>query len=91
MKKALEAYWAGASTRDELAAAASAVEAQAWRDQSAAGIDLIALDGTLYDQVNTRAARLFWRCPVWLRGGGGGGGGGHTTACRRLHSPCCPL
>ncbi|KAL4447714.1 hypothetical protein ABPG75_004933 [Micractinium tetrahymenae] len=51
MKKALEAYWAGSSSKEELAAASAAVEARAWRDQAAAGIDLIGLDGTLYDQV----------------------------------------
>lgn len=52
MKKALEAYWAGSSSKEELAATTAAVEAQAWRDQAAAGIDLIGLDGTLYDQVS---------------------------------------
>jgi 5-methyltetrahydropteroyltriglutamate--homocysteine methyltransferase len=51
MKRALEDYWAGRSGPDALLAAARAVEEGAWRAQAAAGIDLIALDGTLYDHV----------------------------------------
>lgn len=51
MKKALEAHWSRGITSAELLEAASAVEAAAWRAQAEAGIDLIGLDGTLYDQV----------------------------------------
>ena len=51
MKKALEAYWGGASSQGALLAAAHAVEADAWRCQQAAGIDRVGLDSTLYDQV----------------------------------------
>lgn len=51
MKKALEAHWSGATDAQALLEAAAAVEAQAWRRQADAGIDLIGLDGTLYDQV----------------------------------------
>ena len=51
MKKALEAHWSGAITAAELLRVAADVEAAAWRAQTEAGIDLIGLDGTLYDQV----------------------------------------
>lgn len=51
IKKALEAHWSGKITAAELLAAAADVEAAAWRAQAEAGIDLIGLDGTLYDQV----------------------------------------
>lgn len=51
MKKALEDYWAGKSPQNELIAVSQAVDEAAWRAQDAAGIDLIALDGTFYDHV----------------------------------------
>lgn len=51
MKKALEEYWAGKSTKEALLETAKSVEAAAWKAQADAGIDLIALDGTLYDQM----------------------------------------
>ena len=51
MKKALEDYWAGKSSEADLIATSHAIEAAAWTAQADAGIDLIALDGTLYDQI----------------------------------------
>jgi hypothetical protein len=51
LKTALERHWAGAASAAELKAAAAAVEDAAWRAQAAAGVDLIGLDGTLYDHV----------------------------------------
>lgn len=51
MKTALEKYWKGGITEQELLDTAAQVQADAWRRQQAAGIDRIALDGTLYDQV----------------------------------------
>ncbi len=43
-------HWKGKLSGDELLAAAAKVDADAWRLQRDAGIDLVALDGTLYDQ-----------------------------------------
>lgn len=51
MKKALEDYWAGKSSQADLVAVSQATEAGAWAAQAQAGIDLIALDGTYYDQI----------------------------------------
>lgn len=51
MKKALEAHWAGTSDAQALLSTAAGVEAEAWRRQADAGIQLIAIDGTLYDHV----------------------------------------
>ena len=52
LKKALEAYWAGNSSRDALAAAAAAIRRANWQAQQAAGLDLIPVnDFSLYDQV----------------------------------------
>lgn len=51
MKKALEDYWAGKSSEADLIATSHAIEAAAWTAQADCGIDLIALDGTLYDQI----------------------------------------
>ena len=50
-KKALESYWAGKSTQADLLTATHHVEEAAWLTQAAAGVNLIALDGTLYDHV----------------------------------------
>lgn len=50
-KKALEAYWSGATDAAALLEATAAVEASAWRAQAAAGVERVGLDGTLYDQV----------------------------------------
>ena len=43
-------HWKGKLSGDDLLAAAAKVDADAWRLQRDAGIDLVALDGTLYDQ-----------------------------------------
>lgn len=51
MKKALEKYWDKKISVDELFQARNALQETAWNDQSKAGINSIALDGTLYDQV----------------------------------------
>lgn len=54
MKKALEEYWSGGIDGATLLATAAAVDDGAWRAQAAAGIDLVGLDSTLYDQVRLR-------------------------------------
>jgi len=51
MKKGLEDFWAKKTTADELLAISRSVEELAWTTQAEAGIDLVALDGTLYDHV----------------------------------------
>jgi len=51
MKKALELYWAGNSSKEALMAVAKQVEESAWKAQADAGVDLVALDGTCYDQM----------------------------------------
>jgi hypothetical protein len=51
MKKALEDFWSKKSSEADLVAISHAVEAQAWTAQADAGVDLIALDGTYYDQI----------------------------------------
>ena len=51
MKSALESFWNGKSTSDELLSVAREVELSAWCEQADAGIEKIALDGTLYDHV----------------------------------------
>lgn len=50
MKKALESYWSGI-TGEEMVAVANQVEIDSWQKQADAGIDLVALDGTMYDHV----------------------------------------
>ncbi|MEK6398636.1 MAG: 5-methyltetrahydropteroyltriglutamate--homocysteine S-methyltransferase, partial [Terriglobus sp.] len=52
LKFALEGYWSGKRTEDELLATASSLRAEHWKLQKAAGIDVIpANDFSLYDQV----------------------------------------
>lgn len=51
IKKALESYWSGGITGEEMIAVANQVEVSAWTEQANAGIDLVALDGTMYDHV----------------------------------------
>ncbi|GAB5034800.1 5-methyltetrahydropteroyltriglutamate--homocysteine methyltransferase [Nannochloropsis oceanica] len=51
MKKALEEYWAGKSSKEALIAVAKQVEESAWKAQADAGVDFVALDGTCYDQM----------------------------------------
>lgn len=51
MKRALEAFWSSKISEEDLQNAFEAVETAAWEAQAQAGIDLIALDSTLFDQV----------------------------------------
>jgi len=51
MKKALESYWSGVITGEEMVAVANQVEIASWQEQADSGIDLVALDGTMYDHV----------------------------------------
>ncbi|GLC44440.1 5-methyltetrahydropteroyltriglutamate--homocysteine methyltransferase [Pleodorina starrii] len=51
IKVALESYWKGQSSEEQLLRTAHRVEADAWRLQKSAGIEAVGLDGTLYDQV----------------------------------------
>jgi len=51
MKKSLEAFWKGQITKDVLISNSNEIESSAWAEQAAAGLDFVALDGTLYDQV----------------------------------------
>lgn len=51
MKKALESFWAGKSSEAELVAVARETERAAWQAQKDAGLDLVGLDSTLYDQI----------------------------------------
>jgi 5-methyltetrahydropteroyltriglutamate--homocysteine methyltransferase len=52
LKKALEAYWAGAVKQGNLLQTAARLRAQAWQKQNAAGVDLIpSNDFSLYDHV----------------------------------------
>lgn len=51
MKKALESFWSGKSTADDLRTVAEQTERVAWLSQKDAGLDLVALDSTYYDQI----------------------------------------
>jgi len=51
MKVALESYWAGKLSEEDLLATAHQVDEGAWKAQAEAGIDLVGLDGTLYDHI----------------------------------------
>jgi len=52
LKKAVEAYWAGNSSREKLLAAAREIRRQNWASQHAAGLDQIPTgDFSLYDHV----------------------------------------
>lgn len=51
MKRALESYWKGKSTTEELLSVSNEVQRKAWAVQKDAGVSLIGLDGTLYDQM----------------------------------------
>jgi 5-methyltetrahydropteroyltriglutamate--homocysteine methyltransferase len=44
-------FWKGKTSEPDLVASFAAVDEEAWRAQQAAGVQLIALDGTYYDQV----------------------------------------
>lgn len=52
LKRALEGYWSGKRTGDELEATAAAVRRSNWNSQTAAGLDLVPVnDFSLYDHV----------------------------------------
>eukprot|EP00803_Ostreobium_quekettii_P006679 evm.model.scf_2322.1 EVM.evm.TU.scf_2322.1 scf_2322:720-7536(+) len=51
LKRALESYWKGNSSAEELICVSNEVQRKAWTAQKDAGVSLIGLDGTLYDQV----------------------------------------
>lgn len=51
LKRVLERYWKGNATVQELNDAAKQIQRQAWTAQKDAGVSLVGLDGTLYDQV----------------------------------------
>lgn len=59
VKKALEAFWSGKLKADDLLQSVKTVEAENWKTQLQAGIDLIGVgDGTLYDHVLDWIIRL---------------------------------
>lgn len=59
LKWALEGYWAGRSTADELEAQAGSVRRDNWRTVAAAGVDLVpSNDFSLYDHVLDAAVAL---------------------------------
>lgn len=51
MKKALEAFWSGKLSAEQLISVYHTTENVAWKAQKDAGVDLIGLDSTLYDQI----------------------------------------
>lgn len=51
MKVALERYWSGKITADQLMETSYDVQAEAWQLQASAGVTRVGIDGTLYDQV----------------------------------------
>jgi Cobalamin-independent synthase, N-terminal domain len=48
----VRSFWKKRISQEELLSTAAKVQADAWKTQADAGIDLIGLDGTLYDQVS---------------------------------------
>lgn len=52
-------FWKKRISQEELLSTAAKVQADAWKTQADAGIDLIGLDGTLYDQVSTAETPTF--------------------------------
>jgi len=67
MKTALEAFWSGKSSEANLMATSNAVDEAAWRSQADAGVQLIALDGTLYDHVADFAVTYLGLVPERFR------------------------
>ncbi|MGC4190010.1 MAG: 5-methyltetrahydropteroyltriglutamate--homocysteine S-methyltransferase [Thermomicrobiales bacterium] len=64
VKKALEAFWSGKITAEELATTADTIRNAGWESQSAAGLDLLPVnDFSLYDQVLDTIA-LFGAVPA---------------------------
>jgi len=59
LKKALEACWAGSSSRADLLDAARSLRLRHWKDQVGAGIDIVPVgDFSLYDHMLDMAVRL---------------------------------
>jgi len=59
LKKALEAFWAGSSSRADLLDTARSLRLRHWQDQVAAGIDIVPVgDFSLYDHMLDMAVRL---------------------------------
>lgn len=59
LKKALESYWAGNSTQEELQAVGRELRARHWRQQKAAGIDKVPVgDFAWYDHILTTSLML---------------------------------
>ncbi|KAK9849521.1 hypothetical protein WJX84_010801 [Apatococcus fuscideae] len=50
-KKALESFWKGDNSLESLQKTFADLQVEAWTLQKDAGIQLIGLDGTMYDQV----------------------------------------
>ncbi|HXA33631.1 MAG TPA: 5-methyltetrahydropteroyltriglutamate--homocysteine S-methyltransferase, partial [Acidimicrobiales bacterium] len=72
LKRALEGYWAGRVTADQLEETAASIRRQNWQTMVAAGIDFVpSNDFSLYDHV-LDAAVLVGAVPPWFGGGGGG-------------------
>src|ERR1700712_1262869 len=75
LKFALEKYWNGQSSRDELTALGAQLRERHWQDQS--GLDLVpAGDFSFYDQV-LDTSFLLGNIPERVRGQGRGQGQGH--------------
>jgi hypothetical protein len=68
-------YWKGKSSTAALSSALAAVDDEAWRAQAAAGVGLVALDGTAYDQVLDMVAALGIAPPRFEVGPHARGGG----------------
>ncbi len=59
LKKALESYWAGNSTQEELQAVGRELRARHWQQQKAAGIDKVPVgDFAWYDHILTTSLML---------------------------------
>jgi len=59
LKKAVEAYWAGKSSRDELEQAGRELRARHWAAQASAGLDVVTVgDFAFYDHVLNTSALL---------------------------------
>ncbi|HEY1466555.1 MAG TPA: hypothetical protein VGF11_05830, partial [Acidimicrobiales bacterium] len=70
LKRALEGYWAGRVTADQLEETAASIRRQNWQTMVAAGIDFVpSNDFSLYDHV-LDAAILVGAVPPWFGGGG---------------------
>jgi 5-methyltetrahydropteroyltriglutamate--homocysteine methyltransferase len=70
LKRALEGYWAGRVTADQLEETAASIRRQNWQTMVAAGIDFVpSNDFSLYDHV-LDAAVLVGAVPAWFAPGG---------------------